>query len=224
MARLDEEFVVLATERLADPRPIYAHLRKRAPVFRTPFEFWYVTSYEIGNRVSRADRDWTVASAAVVSHPHPKSFAFDVMGRMVLTTDGPTHARLRRLVGPVFNPRGAEALRDKVRRSIELQLAELPDDGIVELLHDFAILLPTKIVLDVLGLPHSHVDLFVEVADMLIAMHEPTATEATIERADQTFRQAAEVTLRTRRRAARATDQRSAHGSCERGGRRHRNE
>jgi hypothetical protein len=37
--------------------------------------------------------------------------------------------------------------------------------------------MPTKVILDVLGIGHRDVDKFVAVAESLIAMHEPTASE-----------------------------------------------
>jgi cytochrome P450 len=195
VAGLEAEFTALASEVIADPRPIYARLRDAAPAFKTPMGFWYVTSYELANAISTADGDWTVAASASHSPTHVDSFAFAVMARMMLTIDGPDHARLRRLVGGVFNPRGAEVLTEKVRKSIGRQLDELPTQGEIDLVADFAILLPTKVVLDVLGIPHDYLEQFIGVAESLIAMHEPTATEATVAHADTVFREAGEIVL-----------------------------
>ena len=52
-SRLDERFVRLVSEPLADPRPLYADLREHAPVYRTPFDFWYVTRYDLAVAISR---------------------------------------------------------------------------------------------------------------------------------------------------------------------------
>ena len=55
-----------------------------------------------------------------------------------------------------------------------------------------------------LGIGHEEVERFVAVAESLIAMHEPTASEETLEEADRVFREAADVVLELaeRRRAA----------------------
>jgi cytochrome P450 PksS len=192
--RLDEEFTRLVEEPIADPRPIYAELREHAPVYRTPFDFWYVTCYPLATTIGRDPATWTVSAPS--GHRTPgESFAFDVMARMILTLDGPDHTRLRRLVGTIFNPRGAEALRATVKTAIEQQLDGIEGRTEVDLVHEIAILMPTKVILDVLGIGHDEVDRFVAVADSLIAMHEPTATSETIAEADRVFRSAADLVL-----------------------------
>ena len=81
------------------PGPFYAELREQAPVYRTPFDFWYVTRYDLANAVMRGDSAWSVAAASGSSHgAHHERFAFAVMARMLLTMDGVDHTRLRRLV------------------------------------------------------------------------------------------------------------------------------
>jgi cytochrome P450 PksS len=191
---LDEQFTQLVTDAVGDPRPIYAELRRRAPVYRTPFGFWYVTSYELATTLGRDPGTWTV-SAPSGGHALADSYAFDVMARMILTLDGPDHARLRRLVGTIFNPRGAERLRRKVKTAIEEQIDGVAGRREIDLVDDIAILMPTKVILDVLGIGHHEVERFVAVAESLIAMHEPTATAQTIAEADRVFREAADIVL-----------------------------
>ncbi len=60
---------------------------------------------------------------------------------------------------------------------------------------DVAQMLPTEVILDVLGIGHEHSLAAVAVADSLIAMHEPTATDATIEEADRSFRAFADLVV-----------------------------
>jgi len=194
LAALDEGFESLVTETIADPRPFYAELRAHAPVYRTPFDFWYVSRYDIATSISRDNETWTVTRPAN-GGAHHEGYAFGVMGQMMLTLDGADHARLRRLVGTIFTPRGAEALRAKVTAAVELGLDELDASSGVDLVGDFALTLPTRVILDVLGIGHHELDRFVAVAESLIAMHEPTATAETLSEADRVFRSAADVVL-----------------------------
>jgi cytochrome P450 len=60
-SHLDEGFERLAAESIADPRPFYTELREQAPVYRTPFDFWYVTRYDLAVAISRDDTGWTVS-------------------------------------------------------------------------------------------------------------------------------------------------------------------
>jgi len=191
---LDASFVELVSENVPDPRPFYAILRERAPVYQSPFGFWYVSRFDIGESISRDDESWTVNPVGG-AHPHLDRFAFRTWHRTMLTIDGADHRRLRRLVSPVFNPRGARTLRDRVEASMESQFKSIAGRGEIDLVADFAKMLPTTVILDVLGLGHQHVAIFVEAADFLIAMHEPTASDATIDRADQVFSDAAELVL-----------------------------
>lgn len=195
LAALDERFDSLVTGTVADPRPFYAELRAQAPVYRTPFDFWYVSRYDLATAISRDNETWTVSKPTTGGDADHEGYAFGVMGRMMLTLDGADHARLRRLVGTIFTPRGAEALRAKVTSAVQTNLDELGTSGEVDLVHDFAITLPTKVILDVLGIGHHELDRFVAVADSLIAMHEPAATAETLEEAHHVFRAAADVVL-----------------------------
>ena len=193
---LEDRFAQFVADLPADPRLFYAELRERAPVFRTPFGFWYVTRYDLAQAVIRNDAAWSVSSVASSSAgaPHEGSFAFDVMHRMMLTLDGEDHARLRRLVSPVFVPRAAERLRATIQTSVDEQLDAIAGADRVDLVK-VAYLLPTRVILDVLGIGHEHTAEFVAVADSLIAMHEPTATEETVREADATFGAAADIVV-----------------------------
>jgi cytochrome P450 len=124
LAALDEGFDRLVTGTVADPRPFYAELRGQAPVYRTPFDFWYVSRYDLAAAISRDNETWTVTKPGN-GDAHHEGYAFGVIGRMMLTLDGADHARLRRLVGTIFTPRGAEALRAKVTAAVETGLEEI---------------------------------------------------------------------------------------------------
>ena len=117
------------------------------------------------------------------------------MGRMVLTTDGDVHTRLRRLVSTIFTGRGAERLRAAVTASVERQLDVVTGRTEVDLFADVAQMLPTEVILDVLGIGHEHAATAVAVADSLIAMHEPTAGAETMAEADRAFGAAADLVV-----------------------------
>ncbi len=66
-ARLAEQFDAIVVG-AADPRPFYAELRQRAPVYRTPIGFWYVTRYDLARAIMRSDAQWSVSAASASSH------------------------------------------------------------------------------------------------------------------------------------------------------------
>jgi len=203
-AGLASDFESIVVGAAPDPRPFYAELRQRAPVYRTPFGFWYVTRYDLANSIMRGDAAWSVAASSASSPAtHHDGFAFDVMARMLLTMDGVDHARLRRLVSTLFTGRAADRLRGKVVASVGRQLDAVDGRGEIDLFSDVARMLPTEVILDVLGIGHEHAPVAVAVADSLIAMHEPTAGESTFAEANRAFRAAADlvVSLAAERRA-----------------------
>ena len=190
---LDADFADIVVGAAADPRPFYAELRTHAPLYRTPFDFWYVTRYDLASSIMRDDTRWTVRRPAA-DHADG-GFASEVMDRMILRLDGADHVRLRRLVSTIFTGRAAERLRDAVRASVLRQLDHLGDRREVDLFVDVAQMLPTEVILDVLGIGHEHAPTAVAVADSLIAMHEPDAGAEALETADRSFAAAAELVV-----------------------------
>jgi cytochrome P450 len=93
-------------------------------------------------REGRIPQDWPL---------HPL-----VSVRNMFTSDGEDHRRLRRLVTHAFTPRRVEAMRPSVERiTAELldRLAALPPGRTADLHADFAYALPTRLVLDLFGVP-----------------------------------------------------------------------
>lgn len=193
---LAADFESIVVGAAPDPRPFYAELRERAPVYRTPFDFWYITRYDLANAVMRSDAAWSVAAASSSSPSHHHDgYAFEVMAQMLLTMDGVDHTRLRRLVSTIFTGRAAERLRTKVEASVDRQLDRVADRADIDLFSDVAQMLPTEVILDVLGIGLEHASTAVAVADSLIAMHEPTAGEATFAEANRAFKAAADLVV-----------------------------
>ena len=59
-AQLDDEFARLS----ASPSPIRDVLRRASragALYRTPFDFWYVTRYDLAVAISRDNTGWTVS-------------------------------------------------------------------------------------------------------------------------------------------------------------------
>jgi cytochrome P450 len=190
---LDEQFTSFVAETLPDPRPFYAELRERAPVYRTPFGFWYLTRYEDVNESIRLDKEFRVLNDA--AGPPPDSYAFQVAGRFLLQLEGTEHARIRGLVNTAFSGKALERMRGKVRSAIETQLETIGDRTEIELVHDFSLGVPTRVILDLLGISDEYHDTYAAVADAFISIFEPNATEETVRNADAVFHEATTAML-----------------------------
>jgi cytochrome P450 len=197
---LDEEFLRIVSEPTPDPRPVYDRLRSEAPAYRTPLGFWYVTRYDLALQIIRQPKSWRVVpSTPEASHfsRRPPSFALATFRNSMNFTDDPRHRYLRKLVGDLFTPAAVGKLRDRVEAVVGAQLSPLPRTGRLDLKHDFADLMPTRVILDLLGIDHRHTPLFVEISAAMASILEPAATPEAIAAGDAVWREAAAVVRST---------------------------
>ena len=139
----------------ANPYPFYARLRNEAPALRTTIltrPVWLVTRYDDVLQVLKDDRfanDWSPRMPWLLLR-----FARP-MTRGMLSRDAPDHTRLRTLVGKAFTPRLVERLRAQVESITEELLTAAAANGRFELVRDFALPLPLKIISGLLGIPEA---------------------------------------------------------------------
>jgi cytochrome P450 len=161
---------------LDDPYPFLAALRKATPVRKTA-QFWALTRWEDINGVLRDSGTWLVdhlANATPESAPYlvdPNQGPwFQVYSAIINFRDGETHRRLRKILSPLFTPRGTEKFRDQVRATIDAQLEEAMsgDECAMDLQKDFGLPMPTRIILDILGLPQEEGYRFYETTDLIV--------------------------------------------------------
>ncbi len=79
------------------------------------------------------------------------------------------HARMRKLLNPVFGPKSVEVHLPKVEQIIGRLLDQMPDDGVVNVFGDYARQYPVRVIAAVLHIPDGHEKDFLAFADALIA-------------------------------------------------------
>ncbi|HJT13942.1 MAG TPA: cytochrome P450 [Dongiaceae bacterium] len=111
-----DEITVAALE--ADPYPIYARLRREAPVAWVPAaNVWFVTRWQDVEFVSK---NAALFAAEVATSPVERS-----MGRpTILTCDGPQHDELRRGFDQKYKPRAVAEYIDDLARPIVAEYVE----------------------------------------------------------------------------------------------------
>jgi cytochrome P450 len=137
-----------------DPYPAYGTLRTDEPVIRLERPegaVWLLSRYA-DVRAALADprlvKDWRYTlppeerAAAPVS-PMP----------MMLLMDPPDHTRLRKLVSRSFTLRRMEGLRPRVEQIAGELLDALPATGRVDIMAEYAFLLPVLVICELLGVP-----------------------------------------------------------------------
>jgi vitamin D3 1,25-hydroxylase len=136
----------------ADPFPALAELREDEPVRRLDLPdgpMWLVTRYEDVRAAfvdARLSKDWRYTLPADQRAAYPAAPT-----PMMLLMDPPDHTRLRKLVSRSFTVRRMEELRPRV----EQIAAELVEglSGTVDLMREYAFVLPVQVICELLGVP-----------------------------------------------------------------------
>lgn len=160
-----------------DPYPLFARFRKEAPVLHWelgggPIFFRYRDCLAI-MKDPRLGNDPTLGAGlhADMKTSFPE-FAAQIE-HSLFYAEGASHARLRKLVNPVFGPRAVEVHRSKVKAIIDALLDKLPSEGEINVSADFNRLYPVQVIASVLNIPQHYQDDFIAYSDALIATALP---------------------------------------------------
>ncbi|MFQ6396364.1 cytochrome P450 [Nocardia sp. KC 131] len=157
---------VLHMPRGADGYANYEKIRARGDLVRGRSGLCMTASYAVCNEVLRSDRFFAAPTSAVrlkltppswqrsdvLVHPLDDSFA---------SANPPEHTALRRIVAPFFSPQLMRARHAYIEKVVAEQLDRLDRDEPVDLIDEFAIQVPSKVICEILGLPESDHPLFV---------------------------------------------------------------
>ena len=132
---------------LADePYPLFARLQAEEPVTWCPaLGMWLVVRWSDAVAVLQNRRDFTVVSE--------RSLLADVIGPMMLSTDGSEQTRLRQPFAATYLPRSIAGLAEAVAARAEALVSAFAATGEADLQAQFAAPLALGTVLDSLGLP-----------------------------------------------------------------------
>lgn len=140
-----------------NPHPVYAALRSTAPVcpMKPPhgIETYLITRYDDARSAlsdPRLSKDMYGAIDAYRRIFGDSSVSLD---DNMLNSDGPKHARLRKLVSSAFTPRRVEAMRPKIQEIVTELLDACPTREPFDLLPAFAFPLPITVICELLGVP-----------------------------------------------------------------------
>ncbi len=148
---------------IADPYPVYAHLREHAPVlYDEATDHYLVSRYEDVSALLRDRRFGRtylhVASHADMGRPDPPAWHepfWRLINAGILDMEPPDHTRVRRLVSKAFTPRYVEGLRPRVRAIMDELVDRVAGAGEFDLLRELAEPLPVTVIAEMLGVPPS---------------------------------------------------------------------
>ncbi|MFD8087585.1 cytochrome P450 [Kitasatospora sp. NPDC059722] len=158
-AAVDPTAVDLADPALygtGDPEAVWAGLRRDHPVHWNEGPdgggFWAVTRHADVQRVLKDTAAFTSAQGMRIGH-NPTATA-EAAGKMLIVTDAPRHAKIRRVISSAFTPRMVARLEQNMRTIVREELAAVLTGEPCEFT-DFAAVLPVAVICDLLGVPKS---------------------------------------------------------------------
>jgi cytochrome P450 len=98
----------------------------------------------------------------ILSEAHP-------IVNALFTADPPVHTRHRKLLSKALSPRRVRALEPHIRTIAEDLLEGFADQGVVDLIPQFAVPLPVTVIADVLGVEREDMWTFKEWGDLMIS-------------------------------------------------------
>lgn len=143
---------LLAPEIRADPYPLYAELRRHAPVCQVdPGGLWVVSRYDDVLQVLKNPR--VFSSEGFRQTYRPAWISNYPLADSALVMDPPRHTRLRALINRAFGPPVLTRLEPSVRQLATRIVQALPVDGPTDFVTGFAMPLPVGVFGELLSLP-----------------------------------------------------------------------
>jgi cytochrome P450 len=146
----------------ADPHPVLAAARERHPLATTPIALYDVLRYDDVQRLLRDPRLGQVGLELIESQGITSGPLHDWWLLIMFNNDAPVHTRLRSLVGRAFTPRRVTDFRPRIREVAAALLDRCAPGGTGEFdfVDDFAHLLPSTVLCEMLGIPAEDHDRF----------------------------------------------------------------
>jgi len=149
------DFDPFRTEDLANPYPLYAELRRTAPVaFNERLDGWLVLRYADVKTVLRNTEVFSsrIRSARSTENPNARELAPHHIAPVMSTTDRPRHTALRALAATDFKRVEVERLRPRIERMYDGLLERALIKPEIDLIAEIASPLPKQLIVSMLGL------------------------------------------------------------------------
>lgn len=156
-----------------DPYPIFAELRRTAPVS-------HVRAYNRDSTlVTRYDDVQTVLRDGDTYSSRANAEVGKYMGRTIIEMDGREHTRTRALVSAVFAARGIDGLAPVVESLVHELIDALRQDQRADLVAQFTLAFPMQVIAHIVGVPREHYPQFMAWSlDLVSFSKDPSASRA----------------------------------------------
>jgi cytochrome P450 len=154
MVKAESGQQLFGPEMLQDPFPAYQRLRDAEPVhWDDTMQAWVVTGYGAVSQLMK-DRRFSSDRVTNVRHRYAERHQpiFDLLSRIMLQTDDPTHKRLRDHVHGAFTRTAVDTYADAIRGLCTSLLAPAVKRGEMEFVAEFAAPLPILVICEIVGI------------------------------------------------------------------------
>ena len=200
---------------IADPYPIYAELRDRAPIwYHEPTDHWLISRFADVNSLLRDRRFGRtyhhMATHADMGRPADTGWHgpfWHLIRSGILDMEPPDHTRVRALVSKAFTPRMVEGMRDRIQAMMDGLIDGIVGAGAFDLIALLAEPLPVAVIAELLGVPEEDRHLLRPWSADICGMYELNPSEETARtavRASVEFSDYLRTLSRARREAPRA--------------------
>jgi len=194
LSLLDDGFAYNLFGDQPNPRPYYAELHRLAPVYRTPADFWYVSTYALAREVYGNQESWSVEPPD--RSKAERSWALRLWYRSLMTLDDPEHKRVQRFVFTLRTRQFIERLQSTVHEVMDDQWRHIGDRAF-DFKEDFAAPVGMKIIMRILGLDDKDTDAFVAMSQTMRRVLDPTVSDEELADADRIWSIAADAVRET---------------------------
>lgn len=138
-----------------DPFPWYRALQIHAPVKRLPDGSIFLSRY---NDISNAYKNPALFSSDKQREFKPKygdTPLYEHHTTSLVFNDAPLHTRVRRIINGALVPRAIAEMEPALERLVEDLLGQMQGRETVDLIEDFACLIPIEVIGNLLNVPHA---------------------------------------------------------------------
>jgi len=156
----EDPFAAMDPEMAAHPQPVFRMLRESMPVI--PVEDRGVAL------TRRADVEEVFRHPEVFSSNADAVDLQNIRPLIPLQIDPPEHKKYRKLLDPIFAPREVAKLEESLTASVNELIDRFAERGEVDFSAEFSTLFPTRVFLNLLGLPVDELPHFLALKDGII--------------------------------------------------------
>jgi cytochrome P450 len=150
-------------------------LREQSPVHwqqRAPGRgFWSLTRYDDVIAAYRDAQNFSSVLGVTLYFGKP-DYQRSGLGRMMIVSDPPRHAKIRQVVSGRFTPRAIAPFEDRIRQIASDIIDSIIERGECDFVVDVAARLPTAAICELMGIGREHWDLMFTIANQSVGRHD----------------------------------------------------